>query len=350
MPPKAIGMVELCLKTPGAAALGFVTLEKAMELRAPIMKPCLDILLTYSVHPERTTRVGCIRAAKRFYTTSEHSQLIEKFALASMKRGMETASVVGRKMEETMKAIIDRPSEPPIGSENNSGGAENKDNNSDANANNSNKDENIMEKKKAEIMEVRKRGERDIDKTLLSHMELPLALCTRNLNLLLDLFADYARATLPVQIHVRKIITPLIRSVVSTPGKLVPVLQQFPAGAETAVVRIIAIMCVDGPQVPSKELVNGVLEMCEERKLGAEFVVFLAGGMEKPVLLQWLSPIVRLLEKKEGGNVGLVSESFRRITTSFPGRPSVLSPTELLIALHNNVDMDLVDKGVASTA
>ncbi|KAJ2691293.1 hypothetical protein GGH99_002458 [Coemansia sp. RSA 1285] len=350
MPPKAIGMVELCLKTPGAAALGFVTLEKAMELRAPIMKPCLDILLTYSVHPERTTRVGCIRAVKRFYTTSEHSQLIEKFALASMKRGMQTASVVGRKMEETMKAIIDRPSEPPIGSENGSGGAENKDNNSDTNANNSNKDENSVEKKKAEIMEVRKRGEKDIDETLLSHMELPLALCTRNLNLLLDLFADYAQATLPVQIHVRKIITPLIRSVVSTPGKLVPVLQQFPAGAETAVVRIIAILCVDGPQVPSKELVNGVLEMCEERKLGAEFVVFLAGGMEKPVLLQWLSPIVRLLEKKEGGNVGLVSESFRRITTSFPGRPSVLSPTELLIALHNNVEMDLVDKGVASTA
>ncbi|KAJ1666327.1 hypothetical protein EV178_002439 [Coemansia sp. RSA 1646] len=341
LPPKAIEKIEVCLKTPGAAALGFVTLEKAMELRAPIMKPCLDVLLTYSVHPDRATRVGCIRAVKRYYTASEHSQLIEKYALTSMRRGMGMASAIGENMEATMKGIVDRPIEIPDSGENN--------NNNDASGG-SGEGANAMEKKRAELVDVRKKGEKDISECLLSHMELPLALCTRNLNLLLDLFAEYAQKPLLVQIEIRKIITPLIKSVVATPGKLVPVLQQFPVGAETAVLRVIAILCIDGPQVPSKELVQGVIEMCEKRKLGAEFVVFLVGGMDKASLLQWLGPIVGLLEKKDNGNVGLVGESFKRMTTSVPGRPSVLSPTELLIALHNNVDMALVDKGYASTA
>ncbi|KAJ2865621.1 hypothetical protein GGI22_001465 [Coemansia erecta] len=336
IPPKSVEKIEVCLKTPGAAALGFVTLEKAMELRAPIMKPCLDVLLTYSVHPDRAIRVGCIRAVKRYYTTSEQSQLIEKYALASMKRGMEAASATGRTMEANMKAIVDQPIETPVGGENDTGGSEGA---------------NAIEKKRALLMEVRKKGEKDISDSLLSHVELPLALCTRKLNLLLELFAEYAHAPLPVQIEIRKIITPLIKSMAATPEKIVPVLQQFPAGAETVVLRIIAILCTEGQHVPSKELVQGVIEMCEKRSLGAEFVVFLVNGMDKTCLLQWLSPIVGLLEKKDNASLGLVGESFKRMTTSSsPGKPSVLSPTELLLALHNNVDMALVDKGCASSA
>ncbi|KAJ2619804.1 hypothetical protein GGI25_005239 [Coemansia spiralis] len=335
---KSIEQIEVCLKTPATAALGFATLEKTMELRTPVMKPCLDVLLTYSVHPDRIIRVGCIRAVKRHYMTSKYTQLIEKYARTSMKHGIDTAKDIFLALQTKAKEIMDRPAEPPANCGDNH-------NNGDS----GNSGEKAEEAKKAELAEVRKKGETNIENTLVSHMELPLALCTRNFNIISDLFSEYSHIPSLVQVAIFKIIVPLIKSMVTTPMKVLSVLKDFPEGAEMLALRIIYILCLDGPPVPLKELVQGVLDMCQTRNLDARFVLFIANGMDKAVLLRWLDPIVKLLGRNDG-QAGAVKSSFIRMTTSYPGRPSVLSPTELLLAFHSNLSKETLASGLAAAA
>ncbi|KAI9481819.1 hypothetical protein BX667DRAFT_3742 [Coemansia mojavensis] len=312
--PAHLLKIEECLKSPKTALLGFTTLERAIELRPSIFNAGLDILLTYSAHPERATRVGCIRAVKKHYPNSLSAQRIVTVANTSFDIGMKGASTRATELEKKVKDIFERVDEPA---------PENEEKSAEA-----------IEKKKAEALTLRKQEEQSIESGLVIHMELLLALSTKNVELLSTVFEAYKKAMPTVQIAVRRIITPLIKSMVNTPTKIIPVLTNFPTGSETLALRIIYLLCVDGARVPAKELVQAVLSMCDKRKLDGNFIVFIFGGMDREEALRRLPIVVSLLNNSEGSRV-MLRESFARLTTSYLNRPSVLSPTQLLMGLHD---------------
>ncbi|KAJ2482874.1 hypothetical protein IWW56_000715 [Coemansia sp. RSA 2131] len=334
LPLALLSKVEACLKSPSTAALGFVTLERAIEQRPPIFSAGLDILLTYSAHPDRATRVGCIRAVKKHYPNGASAQRISKMAGSSFKMGVERATKQSAEMEQKVAAILNQvddvsmSDDVPMSDE----------------AVEMRKTE-AAEKKKADAFAMRKQGEQVIEAGLVVHMELLLALSTKNMDLLTIVFDAYKDAPLTVQISIRRIITPLVKSMVNTPAKITPVLTQFPVGAETLAQRMIFLLCADATRVPARELVQGVLGMCDKRNLDGNFMVFLVNGMDREEALKRLPSIVGILDGSDGPRM-LVRESFARLTTSSLNRPSVLSPTQLLMGLHDEAVVSTGQKAV----
>lgn len=75
------------------------------------------------------------------------------------------------------------------------------------------------------------------------------------------------------------LISPLIRALGSSHGKLLTLLRNFPPGAESLVLRIIAIFTDSGR--PSAQLVTLVKTLVSERDLDARFLIPIIAEMDK---------------------------------------------------------------------
>ncbi|KAJ2847288.1 hypothetical protein J3B02_004203, partial [Coemansia erecta] len=294
--------LEQCLRSPATAALGFWTIEKAMDMRPPLFKAGINSLLTFSVSHDRVTRIGCIRAVKKYFTTSQESGLIEKFAQTSFKRGVQNAEATMVKIKDDITKI--RTAEPTV-------------------------DQEAAAQREADLAKLKLKGDQEIDMELATHGEILLALCTRKMELLSVVFDAYVPASTPVRLGFVRLIGPLIKSVSGTPAKILPALSNFPLGAETLAIKVIKVLALESAAVPSKELVQGILEMQAQRSLDPRFIVAVAMGLKKTEALEWIGKVVGLLDGN-GQRNAIVRDFFSQLTTSFPGRPSVLSPTELL--------------------
>ncbi|KAJ1846125.1 hypothetical protein LPJ73_004629, partial [Coemansia sp. RSA 2703] len=104
VPPEYLKKLEVCMLKPETATLGFWTIEKAIEMRPPVFRAGLSILLSHSASHNRATRIGCIRAVKKHYMGSSESQSIEMTARASLKIGVKEANA---KVEQ-FKAELER--------------------------------------------------------------------------------------------------------------------------------------------------------------------------------------------------------------------------------------------------
>ncbi|KAJ2352428.1 hypothetical protein GGH92_001268 [Coemansia sp. RSA 2673] len=327
IPSASIKKLAACLKHADTAQLGYASLEKAMELRPPVVEEGMRVLLTNCGHHERATRIGCIRAVKKYYTTSTHTSTIESWARMMLKSGIDNAVNESKRVAADAEKVLNRPVEPlEPGLDKEQEHAAN---------------ERAIEQKKAEIIQVHRKGELDIEACLVKQAELLLALCTRNMDLYVDVLTAYATAPPPVQLVLRRVVTPLVKSVAATPAKIVPALTKFLAGAESLVLRTIFILSAEGPPVPSSELVSAVLELCDTRDLDARFFVFIANGLTKDESLRRLGSVLMLLNGRES-QWGLLSEFYSRLTTPYSGSPSVLSPMELLLALHRTANEGVV--------
>ncbi|KAJ2881679.1 hypothetical protein H4R27_003923 [Coemansia aciculifera] len=327
IPSVAIKKLAVCLKHADTAQLGYASLEKAMELRPPVVEEGMRVLLTNCGHHERTTRIGCIRAVKKYYTTSTHTATIEKWAQMMLQSGIDSAVNESKRVAADAAKVLQQPVEPlEPGLDKAQEQAAN---------------ERAIEKKKAEVIQVHRKGELEIEACLVKQAELLLALCTRNMDLYVDVLTAYATAPPPVQLVLRRVVTPLVKSVAATPAKIVPALTKFLAGAESLVLRTIFILSAEGPPVPSGELVNAVLELCDTRGLDARFFVFIANGLTKDEALKRLGSVLMLLNGRES-QWNLVSEFYSRLTTPYAGSPSVLSPMELLLELHKMANEGVV--------
>ncbi|KAI7835156.1 Symplekin tight junction protein C terminal-domain-containing protein [Kickxella alabastrina] len=315
LPPRYLEKLSACFQASATATLGFSTLEKAIEMRPPVFKTGIKMLLTYCASHSRGTRIGCIRAVKKHYPASPESALIENIARGSLKRGVENADRKRTEVAERIREIVSADTTDP---------------------------EEIT-KRCAELDVLKKKGEQEIDAEMAANSELLLALCTRNMDLLLAVFEAYTSAHAQIKMSINRLITPLIKSVSNTPGKVVPILSQFPAGAEVMAVRVIRILTRESGHVPSRDLIQGVLDMHTARNLDPRFIVAICNGLTKAEAISHLGSVVGVLDGQDQPRA-LVGDFFVQLTKSYPGRPSVLSPTELLIALHNNLGDNATDK------
>ncbi|KAJ2878822.1 hypothetical protein FB639_003266, partial [Coemansia asiatica] len=261
--------LEQCLRSPATAALGFWTIEKAMDMRPPLFKAGINSLLTFSVSHDRVTRIGCIRAVKKYFTTSQESGLIEKFAQTSFKRGVQNAEATMVKIKDDITKI--RTAEPTV-------------------------DQEAAAQREADLAKLKLKGDQEIDMELATHGEILLALCTRKMELLSVVFDAYVPASTPVRLGFVRLIGPLIKSVSGTPAKILPALSNFPLGAETLAIKVIKVLALESAAVPSKELVQGILEMQAQRSLDPRFIVAVAMGLKKTEALEWIGKVVGLLD------------------------------------------------------
>lgn len=107
-----------------------------------------------------------------------------------------------------------------------------------------------------------------IRKTLLKHTELRSRI-----------FAAYGQMDISVQTHIQDIITPLIRALGSTHGKLLTLMRTFPPGAESLALRVVNIFTENGR--PSSQLVALVKALSTERELDARFLIPIIAEMDK---------------------------------------------------------------------
>ncbi|KAJ2278762.1 hypothetical protein J3F81_000311 [Coemansia sp. RSA 371] len=312
--PALLAKVAECLKSPSTAPLGLAVLETAIEIRPPIFITGLDILLEYAASPDRATRSGCIQVILKH--CSSRSSLLPRMSLAAKShfvRGVRLAEKQSVELEKQVASIFNRVDKVlPVGelavTE-------------------------AVEARKREALALRKQKKQAIEAGLAVYAELFLKLCAKHMELLVVMFVAYKGLSATVQVIIRRIITPLIKSMADTPAVIIPVLKQFPVGTETLAQRIVFLLCVNTARVPARELVQAVLNMCDARRLDGNFLAYLGNGMERAEVHKRLPTIVAMLNGSAGPQM-LVSEFFTRVTTSYLNQPSVLTPTELLVALH----------------
>ncbi|KAJ1851929.1 hypothetical protein GGH12_002522 [Coemansia sp. RSA 1822] len=319
--PALLAKVAECLKSPSMVPLSLAVLETAIEIRPPIFTTGLDILLEHAVSPDRATRSRCIQVILK-HCPSRSSSLprISLAAKSHFVRGVHLAEKQNIELEEQVASIFNRVDKVlPVGE--------------------FAVTESVVARKR-EALALRKQKMQAIEAGLAVYAELFLKLCAKCTELLAVLFVAYKGSSMTVQVIIRRIIAPLIKSMVDTPAAIIPALKQFPVGTETLAQRIVFLLCVDTSRVPARELVQAVLAMCDARHLDGNFIAFLGNGMERAEVYKRLPAIVAMLNGSEGPQM-LVSEFFTRVTTSYLNQPSVLTPTQLLVALH--------EPGVAST-
>lgn len=167
-----------------------------------------------------------------------------------------------------------------------------------------------------------------------------------------------------MQETIQQLITPLVRALGPTHGKLLTLLRTFPSGADSLALRVLTIFTETGR--PSAQLVALVKSLFNERDLDARFLIPIIAEMDKvscfsgctPALLQHLSlqaDIVRHLPRivsilngtPEPKNlvrsvfssiVTTPPETFGKVTSNLPRvrQSELLTPAELMVLLHES--------------
>ncbi|KAJ1720730.1 hypothetical protein LPJ53_004674 [Coemansia erecta] len=309
LPPEYLKKLEVCMVRPETATLGFWTIEKAIEMRPPVFRAGLSILLSHSASHDRATRIGCIRAVKKHYMNSSESPLIEKTARASFKIGVKEADAKVDQFKVELERIKSTEATTPE----------------------------EVAKREADQVALKQQGDNEVDLALAVHGEILLALCTRNVELLKAVFDEFVAGSPLVKRSIIRLIVPLVKSQSAALGRLMPVVAQFPEGSEDLAIRVIKTLALEGTAGgASRELVQSVFEMQKTRELDARFIAAVANGLTREEAIIWLGKIVSLLDGKET-TASIIKDFFIQVTMSGTGRPSALSPVELLVALHGNM-------------
>ncbi|KAG0203738.1 hypothetical protein BGX28_004086 [Mortierella sp. GBA30] len=332
LPDGAVDIIQKYCDDPARAQVGMTCLRDVVNLRPPSRSRALEILLSYTTHPEKMQRSMAIVTAKKWYL--EHLTVgpkVEEYALAqletlrsypvprrdSMAPKPETITAV--KMEDVKSAI----------------GATNVDSGVKTDVKAEPEDVHIQEPSEdpsasaaaaaaAAIEQAMMEADEDIGRLL----ELYFSLCAKNHSLLEVLFMGYVSFDPFVQRVIRQRILPLIKSIKSDSAKLLTLIRDFPAGAEMLVLRIIHIQ-TDGVR-PSPGLVSAVQEAVIKHDLNARFLVPIISGLSKRDILICLPRIVSLLRGTERER-RTVTDVFMKLLKGTGGNaPSHSSPTSAI--------------------
>ncbi|TDL24074.1 hypothetical protein BD410DRAFT_767966 [Rickenella mellea] len=324
VPPDVLNLLrDLCIDQE-RMQVGFTTLREFVSQRPPMRTQAMKILLDLSTHPEKVTRGAAIITLKRWATPDicPMNDMIRNFALQLLRR------------------LQSRPtpdSKPP---------------DSDMNGDASHADEAMEdgEMPQEELVQTEYLpAQIDLPAQkpqVLQHVELIFALCVKVPELLDEIFAAYGQMEVTVQETVQELITPLIRSLGSSHGRLLTLMRTFPPGAETLAFRVLTIFTENGR--PSAPLVSLVKSLISERDLDAKFLIPIIAEMDKADIIRHLPRIVSMLNGS-AENKALVRNVFAAIVTTPPQtfgsvtsnlprvrQSELLTPAELMVLLHES--------------
>ena len=93
------------------------------------------------------------------------------------------------------------------------------------------------------------------------------------------IFDSYVHMDISIQEAIQDLITALIRSLGPNNAKLLAIMQNFPAGAESLALRVLTIFTENGR--PSASLVSLVKGLMSQRELDAKFLIPVIAEMDK---------------------------------------------------------------------
>ncbi|KZT10059.1 uncharacterized protein LAESUDRAFT_673791 [Laetiporus sulphureus 93-53] len=319
VPPDVLTLLrESCIE-PERRQMGFAALREFISQRPSLRAEAMNMLLELTTHPDKVTRGAAINTVKRWIPDIQPmDSMIREFALQLLRR------------------LQSRPK--------------------------SAKSEDVhMNGEHDEHMEDGQLPQEDIIQTpylpeqlelpannaqVLQHLELLFALSTKVPEFLDEIFAAYGGMDESVQETIQQLITPLIRALGPSHGRLLTLLRTFPPGADTLALRVLTIFTEHGR--PSAQLVTLVKSLYSERELDARFLIPIIAEMDKADILRHLPRIVSILNgKPEPRNlvrsvfssvVTTPPQTFGSVTSNLPRvrQSELLTPAELMVLLHES--------------
>ncbi|TFK32777.1 Symplekin tight junction protein C terminal-domain-containing protein [Crucibulum laeve] len=349
VPPEVLDLLrDLCIdfNNPDKMPVGFTTLRGLVIQRPSMRTEALNILLELTTHPDKKTRGAAINTVKLWVHTPPMDGMIREFALQML-----------RKLQ-LHPADIEPKSQPDVQME-------------DVDSSNQDQDvaavETIQAEKfisedgQGENMEDGQLPQEDLLNTpylperielpaqkaqVLQHVELLFALSVKVPEFLDEIFAAYGQMDVTVQEAIQELLTPLIRSLGSSHGKLLTLMRTFPPGAESLALRVLTIFTEHGR--PSGQLVALVKALINERDLDARFLIPIIAEMDKADIMRHLPRIVSMLNgQPEQKNVvrsvfsSIVTtppQTFGSVTSNQPRdrQSGLLNPADLMVLLHKS--------------
>ncbi|CDO73286.1 hypothetical protein BN946_scf185008.g48 [Trametes cinnabarina] len=347
---------ESCVE-PDRRQMGFAALRELVAQRPSLRTEAMTMLLELTTHPEKITRGAAINTVKRWIPDAQPmADIIRDFALQLLRRlqsrpkpaqapaekseevGMQDAESKNAEVKNAEKAEEKPPNSIANGASEHGENGENGENMEDGQLP---QEDIIQTPYLPEQLELPA-----VDSQILQHVELLFALSTRMPEFLDEIFEAYGGMDVSVQETIQKLITPLIRALGATHGKLLTLLRTFPPGAESLALRVLTILTEHGR--PSAQLVALVKSLVNERDLNARFLIPIIAEMDKADILRHLPRIVSILngtpEPKNlvrsvfSSIVQVPPETFGKVTSNLPRvrQSELLTPGELMVLLHQS--------------
>ncbi|KAI0675546.1 Symplekin tight junction protein C terminal-domain-containing protein [Trametes maxima] len=338
---------ESCVE-PDRRQMGFAALREFVAQRPSLRPEAMNMLLELTTHPDKITRGAAINTVKRWTPDGQPmADMIREFALQLLRRLQsrpkapkeDKVEVNGKESagEEGSKGV-EHGQEPPPSPKANGAGSDPDENMEDGQL----PPEDIIQTPYLpEQLELPA-----VDSQILQHLELLFALSTRLPEFLDEIFAAYGGMDISVQETIQQLITPLIRALGPSHGKLLTLLRTFPPGADSLALRVLTIFTEHGR--PSAQLVALVKSLVNERDLDARFLIPIIAEMDKADIVRHLPRIVSILNgTQEPKNlvrsvfssiVTVPPETFGKVTSNLPRvrQSELLTPPELMVLLHQS--------------
>ncbi|KAI1796643.1 Symplekin tight junction protein C terminal-domain-containing protein [Ganoderma leucocontextum] len=312
---------ESCVE-PERRQMSFAALREFVSQRPSLRAEAMNMLLELTTHPDKITRGAAINTVKRWIPDVQPmADMIRDFALQLLRR------LQSRPKQEEEKPERTQPN-----------GADHDENMEDGQLP---QEDIIQTPYLPEQLELPA-----VDAQILQHVELLFALSTKVPEFLDEIFAAYGGMEVTVQETIQQLITPLMRALGPTHGKLLTLLRTFPPGAESLALRVLSIFTETGR--PSAQLVALVKSLVNERDLDARFLIPIIAEMDKADILRHLPRIVSILngtaEPKQlvrsvfSSIVTTPPETFGKVTSNLPRvrQSELLTPAELMVLLHES--------------
>ncbi|CDZ97637.1 mRNA cleavage and polyadenylation factor II complex, subunit PTA1 [Phaffia rhodozyma] len=343
IPSEVLQMVQTLCADPDRTKgrVGMKILKDLTVERPPVRGSTVEALLELCTHPDVNVRNPAIATVRLWIPDSQPMALsIKTFALHLLGR-LRTAMEVPTSISEPNPAAT--PNEET---------AESSSMDADTNSDTPLKDvaeEPEQEEVRSRYLPAKLQAPVSID-IVRQHVELLFALTKKIPEFLDEIFNAYVHLESSVQDAFAQIITPLIRSLGPSHGKLLTVLRKFPAGAEALALKTVQLLteAKDEKTKLSVPLVALVKSLVAERELSPKFILHILVELDKAEIRKQLPRIISIL----GGQVpepDLVHQILSQLLTTPPQtffaegngniprvKPSEqFSPAELMVLLHH---------------
>ncbi|TFY68492.1 hypothetical protein EVJ58_g962 [Rhodofomes roseus] len=319
VPPDVLHLMRDSCTEADRRQMGFAALREFVTQRPSLRAEAMTILLELTTHPDKITRGAAINTVKRWIPDVQPmDSMIREFALQLLRR-LQSRPKRDKSEDVPMNGTHDEHMEdgqlPP--------------------------EDIIQTPYLPEELEFPANNAQ-----ILQHLELLFALSTKVPEFLDEIFAAYGGMEETVQETIQQLITPLIRALGSSHGRLLTLLRTFPPGAESLGLRVLTIFTESGR--PSSQLVSLVKSLVSERDLDPRFLVPIIAEMDKGDIHRHLPRIVSVLngqpEPKNvvravfGSVVQTPPQTFGTVSSNLPRvqQSERLSPAELMVLLHQS--------------
>lgn len=268
--------------------LGMMTLKQLILKNPSHFQQPINILLTFTIHPNYQVRQNAIRVVKSLHGDENLKEAVEEYATKSIKHVLS-------------------PTPPP------------------------------------ELLDCIKtdEGAAWTEELTRNCLGLYLVLLPINQSLVHQLAAVYTSSSADIKRVILRIIESPVKGMGMNSAELLLLVETCPKGAETLVTRIIHILT--DRAVPSAELVDRVRDLYQRRVSDVRFLIPVLNGITKQEVIEALPRLIKL-------SPVVVKEVFNRLLGlhSQGTQSSALSASELMITLHtldsSKVDMKSVIK------